>query len=150
MAVRHYVLCRVSSCCSQRRCRGRCGGKLGRPAWPQGLSGIECHRHRITAQPRFHSHQTKGKFLYKGLHDGRDVSLVQSLCPRVGGDLNVAVLEPWSLEAFDGAYYDNVVKQNGLFQSDHALFYNVSFEVEERVLWYNRNDKLFQVDFVNV
>uniref|UniRef100_A0A8I6Z4K9 peroxidase n=1 Tax=Hordeum vulgare subsp. vulgare TaxID=112509 RepID=A0A8I6Z4K9_HORVV len=46
----------------------------------------------------------------------------QRTCPISGGDDNLAPLDVQTPRAFDGAYYQNLMAQRGLFRSDQALF----------------------------
>ncbi|XWS13074.1 hypothetical protein CRYUN_Cryun36dG0006300 [Craigia yunnanensis] len=45
----------------------------------------------------------------------------QATCPRIGGNTNLAPLDP-TPALFDTAYFNNLVKQRGLLISDQALF----------------------------
>jgi peroxidase len=43
-------------------------------------------------------------------------------CPQSGGDSSLAPLDTASPNAFDNAYYTNLLSQKGLLHSDQALF----------------------------
>ncbi|GKV53004.1 hypothetical protein SLEP1_g59554, partial [Rubroshorea leprosula] len=65
-------------------------------------------------------------------------------CPPNDGDSNLSPLDPTPAR-FDGAYYNNLVKQRGLLQSDQALFSGGSTDAIVRS--YMSNPEAFWADF---
>uniref|UniRef100_A0A0D9X2X2 peroxidase n=1 Tax=Leersia perrieri TaxID=77586 RepID=A0A0D9X2X2_9ORYZ len=51
---------------------------------------------------------------------------LQANCPRTSGDRNLANLDVSTPDAFDNAYYTNLLSQRGLLHSDQVLFNNGS------------------------
>ncbi|KAF8023368.1 hypothetical protein BT93_F0773 [Corymbia citriodora subsp. variegata] len=51
-------------------------------------------------------------------------------CPRVGGDDNLAPLEPVDGDVFDNNYFKNLVSKKGLLHSDQQLFNNGSTDAQ--------------------
>ncbi|GLT59330.1 hypothetical protein SLA2020_321560 [Shorea laevis] len=69
---------------------------------------------------------------------------LRASCPPNGGDSNLSPLDPTPAR-FDGAYYNNLVKQRGLLQSDQALFSGGSTDAIVRS--YISNPEAFWADF---
>jgi peroxidase len=67
-------------------------------------------------------------------------------CPRSGGDSLLAPLDVRTQDAFDNAYYQNLVAQDGLLHSDQELFNGGSQDA--LVMQYSSNAALFSADFV--
>ncbi|XP_044474327.1 peroxidase 2-like [Mangifera indica] len=65
-------------------------------------------------------------------------------CPRIGGDNNLAPLDP-TFAHFDTAYFSNLIKEKGLLDSDQALFNGGS--TDELVKTYSYNPMAFFADF---
>ncbi|KAK0584826.1 hypothetical protein LWI29_019321 [Acer saccharum] len=65
-------------------------------------------------------------------------------CPRTGGNTTLAPLDP-SPARFDTAYFNNLVKEEGLLHSDQALFNGGS--TDELVKAYSENARAFSADF---
>ncbi|XP_078176846.1 peroxidase P7-like [Carex rostrata] len=72
-------------------------------------------------------------------------SLRQKTCPKSGGDNNLAPLDVQSPNAFDNAYYVDLVNKQGLFHSDQELFNGGS--QDNLVRQYSTNAALFASDF---
>ncbi|GJM98259.1 hypothetical protein PR202_ga15249 [Eleusine coracana subsp. coracana] len=70
----------------------------------------------------------------------------QQTCPRSGGDTNLAPLDVTTADAFDNAYYTNLLQQRGLFHSDQELFNGGSQDALVRT--YSTNPVQFNADFV--
>ncbi|KAG6744352.1 hypothetical protein POTOM_053072 [Populus tomentosa] len=68
----------------------------------------------------------------------------KSTCPLVGGDSNLAPLDPTPAR-FDVAYFNGLVKKRGLLHSDQALFNGGS--TDGLVKAYSSNAKAFWADF---
>jgi peroxidase len=73
-------------------------------------------------------------------------SLRQQTCPRSGGDTNLAPLDVQTADAFDNAYYQNLVQRRGLLHSDQELFNGGSQDALVRT--YSTNPARFNADFV--
>lgn len=67
-------------------------------------------------------------------------------CPRIGGDNNLAPLDP-TFAHFDTAYFSNLIKEKGLLDSDQALFNGGS--TDELVKRYSYKPLAFFADFAN-
>ncbi|PWA57816.1 heme peroxidase [Artemisia annua] len=65
-------------------------------------------------------------------------------CPQVGGDSNLAPLDP-TPSSFDTRYFNNLVSKRGVLGSDQALFNGG--ETDELVSKYNENYEEFFEDF---
>jgi peroxidase len=74
-------------------------------------------------------------------------SLRQQTCPRSGGDANLAPFDVQTPDAFDNAYYQNLVSQRGLLHSDQELFNGGS--QDGLVRQYSTNPSQFSSDFVS-
>jgi peroxidase len=70
----------------------------------------------------------------------------QQTCPRSGGDSNLAPLDVTTPDAFDNAYYRNLVQQRGLLHSDQELFNGGS--QDSLVRTYSTNPAQFNADFI--
>ncbi|KAG5053931.1 hypothetical protein JHK85_006441 [Glycine max] len=68
------------------------------------------------------------------------------ICPRNGGDLNLAPLDSTAAN-FDLNYYSNLVQKNGLLHSDQELFNGGS--TDELVKQYSYDTEAFYVEFAN-
>ncbi|XVF65914.1 hypothetical protein PTKIN_Ptkin09bG0289100 [Pterospermum kingtungense] len=68
----------------------------------------------------------------------------RATCPRVGGDSNLAPLDPTPAR-FDTSYFQNLVKKRGLLISDQALFDGGS--TDDLVKIYSSNPQAFWEDF---
>ena len=68
----------------------------------------------------------------------------RSTCPLIGGDSNLAPLDPTPAR-FDVAYFNSLVKKRGLLHSDQALFNGGSADGLVRA--YSSNAKVFWADF---
>ncbi|KAK9048047.1 hypothetical protein SSX86_032990 [Deinandra increscens subsp. villosa] len=71
-------------------------------------------------------------------------SQLQTICPRVGGDLRHAPLDS-TRHFFDVKYFTGLVNKKGLMSSDQALFNGG--ETDALVLKYSRNQNEFFEDF---
>ncbi|XP_071738441.1 cationic peroxidase 1-like [Rutidosis leptorrhynchoides] len=71
-------------------------------------------------------------------------SHLRTICPQVGGDSNLAPLDP-TPASFDGRYFSNLVSKKGLLGSDQVLF--SGGETDEIVSKYNDNQEKFFIDF---
>ena len=69
----------------------------------------------------------------------------RSTCPRIGGDTNLAPLDPTPAR-FDTAYFANLIKKRGLLHSDQQLFV-AGGSTNGLVKTYSYNAKAFSVDF---
>ncbi|KAJ9179636.1 hypothetical protein P3X46_007986 [Hevea brasiliensis] len=79
-----------------------------------------------------------------------DSSFATSLkanCSTSGGDDNLAPLDVTSPEAFDNAYFTNLLSQKGLLHSDQQLFNGGS--TDSQVKAYSSNLTSFRTDFAN-
>ncbi|XP_011003588.1 PREDICTED: peroxidase 2-like [Populus euphratica] len=76
--------------------------------------------------------------------DPKFVKQRKSTCPRIGGDSNLAPLDPTPAR-FDVAYFNSLVKKRGLLRSDQALFNGGS--TDGLVKAYSSNPKAFWADF---
>ncbi|XP_006657042.2 peroxidase P7-like [Oryza brachyantha] len=74
-------------------------------------------------------------------------ALRQQTCPRSGGDANLAPFDVQTADAFDNAYYQNLVSQRGLLHSDQELFNGGSQDALVRQ--YSTNPSQFSADFVS-
>jgi peroxidase len=72
-------------------------------------------------------------------------SLRKQTCPQSGGDNNLAPIDVRSPNAFDNAYYVDLVNKQGLFHSDQELFNSGS--QDNLVRQYSTNAALFASDF---
>jgi peroxidase len=72
-------------------------------------------------------------------------TLRQQTCPQSGGDSNLAPIDVQSPDAFDNAYYVDLVNQMGLFHSDQELFNGGS--MDNLVKQYSTNAAIFFSDF---
>ncbi|XP_066375607.1 peroxidase P7-like [Miscanthus floridulus] len=72
-------------------------------------------------------------------------SLRQQTCPQSGGDAALAPIDVQSPEAFDNAYYQNLMSRQGLFHSDQELFSGGSQDA--LVKKYSGNAGMFAADF---
>nr|GMD40012.1 peroxidase 2-like [Ipomoea batatas] len=68
----------------------------------------------------------------------------QATCPRVGGDSNLAPLDP-TPAYFDTKYFSNLVRKKGLLHSDQALFNGG--QTDSLVKTYSGNIRVFAKDF---
>ncbi|XP_019187908.1 PREDICTED: peroxidase P7-like [Ipomoea nil] len=68
----------------------------------------------------------------------------QATCPRVGGDSNLAPLDP-TPAYFDTKYFSNLVTKKGLLHSDQALFNGG--QTDSLVKTYSGNIRVFANDF---
>ncbi|XWS22103.1 hypothetical protein CRYUN_Cryun29cG0005900 [Craigia yunnanensis] len=68
----------------------------------------------------------------------------QATCPLIGGNTTLAPLDP-THAVFDTAYFNNLVKQRGLFNSDQALFNGGS--TDKLVKTYSSYPEAFSHDF---
>ncbi|KAI4353523.1 hypothetical protein L6164_002467 [Bauhinia variegata] len=71
---------------------------------------------------------------------------LKHICPKNGGDSNLAPLDPTAAR-FDTAYFTNLVKEKGLLHSDQALFNGGS--TDALVKKYSYDAKSFYRDFGN-
>jgi peroxidase len=69
----------------------------------------------------------------------------QQTCPRSGGDGNLAPFDDQTPDAFDNAYYRNLVAQRGLLHSDQELFNGGPQDALVRK--YSGNGRMFANDF---
>ncbi|GJT39615.1 heme peroxidase [Tanacetum coccineum] len=69
---------------------------------------------------------------------------LRTICPRVGGDSNLAPLDP-TPSSFDTKYFDNLMRRRGVLKSDQVLFNNG--ETGELVSEYNEDNTKFFKDF---
>ncbi|KAF2306520.1 hypothetical protein GH714_018998 [Hevea brasiliensis] len=79
-----------------------------------------------------------------------DSSFATSLkanCPTSGGDNTLAPLDLTSPNAFDNAYFRNLLSQKGLLHSDQQLFSGGSADAQVRA--YSTNPTSFSTDFAN-
>ncbi|KAJ9185455.1 hypothetical protein P3X46_005093 [Hevea brasiliensis] len=79
-----------------------------------------------------------------------DSSFATSLkanCPTSGGDNTLAPLDLTSPNAFDNAYFRNLLSQKGLLHSDQQLFSGGSTDAQVRA--YSTNPTSFSTDFAN-
>ncbi|KAF8676690.1 hypothetical protein HU200_046869 [Digitaria exilis] len=72
-------------------------------------------------------------------------SLRQQTCPQSGGDATLAPIDAQTPEAFDNAYYQNLMSRQGLFHSDQELFNGGSQDA--LVKKYSGNAGMFAADF---
>ena len=72
-------------------------------------------------------------------------ALRQQTCPRSGCDGNLAPIDAQTPEAFDNAYYRNLMSGQGLFHSDQELFNGGSQDALVRK--YGGNAGMFAADF---
>ncbi|PWZ07459.1 Peroxidase P7 [Zea mays] len=72
-------------------------------------------------------------------------SLRQQTCPQAGGDAALAPIDVQTPEAFDNAYYKNLMARQGLFHSDQELFNGGSQDA--LVKKYSGNAAMFAADF---
>ncbi|PUZ60365.1 hypothetical protein GQ55_4G118700 [Panicum hallii var. hallii] len=72
-------------------------------------------------------------------------SLRQQTCPQAGGDAALAPIDAQTPEAFDNAYYQNLMSRQGLFHSDQELFNGGSQDA--LVKKYSGNAGMFAADF---
>ena len=72
-------------------------------------------------------------------------SLRQQTCPQAGGDAALAPIDAQTPEAFDNAYYQNLMSRQGLFHSDQELFNGGSQDALVRK--YGGNAGMFAADF---
>ncbi|PWA70022.1 heme peroxidase [Artemisia annua] len=71
-------------------------------------------------------------------------SQLRNNCPQVGGDSNIAPLDP-TPSSFDTRYFNNLMSKRGVLRSDQALFNGG--ETDELVSKYNENYEKFLKDF---
>ncbi|GJX57137.1 heme peroxidase [Tanacetum coccineum] len=69
---------------------------------------------------------------------------LRTICPRVGGDSNLAPLDP-TPSSFDKKYFNNLMKKRGVLKSDQVLF--SKGETGELVSEYNEDQTKFFKDF---
>jgi peroxidase len=69
----------------------------------------------------------------------------QQTCPQSGGDGNLAPFDDQTPDAFDNAYYTNLVTQRGLLHSDQELFNGGPADALVRK--YSSNAVMFANDF---
>nr|GEU50885.1 heme peroxidase [Tanacetum cinerariifolium] len=69
---------------------------------------------------------------------------LRTICPRVGGDSNLAPLDP-TPSSFDTKYFNNLMRRRGVLKSDQVLFNNG--ETGELVSKYNEDKTKFFKDF---
>lgn len=71
---------------------------------------------------------------------------LRTICPRVGGDSNLAPLDP-TPSSFDTKYFNNLMKKRGVLKTDQVLF--SKGETGELVSDYNEDQTKFFKDFAN-
>ena len=64
----------------------------------------------------------RGRIYTESNINGSFAALRQRACPRSGGDGNLAPFDVQTPDAFDNAYYQNLVARKGLLHSDQELF----------------------------
>ena len=69
----------------------------------------------------------------------------QQTCPQTGGDGNLAPFDDQTPDAFDNAYYANLVARRGLLHSDQELFNGGTQDALVRK--YSGNGRMFANDF---
>lgn len=69
------------------------------------------------------------------------------ICPREGGDFNLAPLDTTPAR-FDGAYFADLIQKKGLLPSDQELFNGDGGSTDELVREYRHDTKAFYKDFV--
>ena len=69
----------------------------------------------------------------------------QQTCPQTGGDGNLAPFDDQTPDAFDNAYFRNLMAQRGLLHSDQELFNNGPLDALVRL--YSANGAAFSSDF---
>jgi peroxidase len=79
--------------------------------------------------------------------DSSYATSLKSNCPSVGGDDNLAPLDPTTQNSFDVEYYKNLISKKGLFHSDQELFNGGS--TDDQVKAYRNNAATFKTDFAN-
>lgn len=72
---------------------------------------------------------------------------LQANCPQSGGDGNLAPLDASTPNAFDNAYYGNLLSQRGLLHSDQQLFNGGSTDALVRT--YSSSAAQFSADFAS-
>ncbi|XP_006657041.2 peroxidase P7-like isoform X1 [Oryza brachyantha] len=87
----------------------------------------------------------RGRIYSDGNIDAAFAALRQQACPQSGGDAALAPIDVQTPDAFDNAYYANLVKKQGLFHSDQELFNNGSQDALVRK--YAGNAGMFAADF---
>ncbi|PAN23786.1 hypothetical protein PAHAL_4G117500 [Panicum hallii] len=78
--------------------------------------------------------------------NGSFAALRRRTCPRSGGDANLAPFDVQTPDAFDNAYYQNLVARKGLLHSDQELFNGGSQDA--LVSQYSGSPSQFAADFV--
>ncbi|KAK3227460.1 hypothetical protein Dsin_007322 [Dipteronia sinensis] len=79
--------------------------------------------------------------------DSTFATSTRSKCPSTGGDNNLSPLDVTSPNAFDNAYFKNLVSKKGLLHSDQQLFSGGS--TDSQVNAYSTNLQTFKTDFAN-
>jgi len=69
----------------------------------------------------------------------------QQTCPQTGGDGNLAPFDDQTPDAFDNAYFRNLMAQRGLLHSDQELFNGGPMDGQVRK--YSGNAGMFATDF---
>ncbi|GJN06396.1 hypothetical protein PR202_gb27062 [Eleusine coracana subsp. coracana] len=82
--------------------------------------------------------------------DAAFAAALRGVCPRAGGDGNLAPLEAQRPDTFDNGYFTDLVARRVLLKSDQALFGEGGGATDAIVRAYAANKTAFFDDFVNV
>ena len=88
----------------------------------------------------------RGRIYTESNINGSFAALRRRTCPRSGGDGNLAPFDAQTPDAFDNAYYQNLVARKGLLHSDQELFNGGAQDALVRQ--YSSNPSQFAADFV--
>ncbi|KAK7305504.1 hypothetical protein VNO77_43410 [Canavalia gladiata] len=79
--------------------------------------------------------------------DPKFASAMQGICPKSGGDSNLAALDRATPTRFDTSYYSALLYKKGLLHSDQELFKGDGSESDTLVKLYSKNPFAFASDF---